>query len=90
MQKGKEFWRGAGAEGLEIGDVLREKITYGSFFVIILNSLVREEENTTDIHIRLGVEGWEAWPIDGGGWGEIHINRKFCLFLWAAHSQNSK
>lgn len=69
------------------------------FFVIILNSLVREEENTTDIHIRrhsfnnkrgarMGVQG--GGPIDDGGWGEIHINRKFCLFLWAAHSQNSK
>jgi hypothetical protein len=32
---------GAGVKGLGIGDVLREKITYGSLFVVIPDSLVR-------------------------------------------------
>jgi len=67
------------------------------FFVIILNSHVWDEENTTDGHIRRhsfnnrSMAGrWGGGSIDDGGWCEIYINRKFCLFLSAAYSQNSK
>jgi hypothetical protein len=86
------------AKGMEIGDVLREKITYGSLFCYYSQLSCKRGRDTTDIHIRrrgfnnTSVEGmWSGGgAIDACGWGEIHINRKFCLFLWAAHSQNSK
>jgi len=53
----------------------------------------KTQQTVTYVGIASTTEVWwvgGGGPIDDGGWCEIYINRKFCLFLSAAYSQNSK